>query len=136
MQIQASYSIECTNKLVNSFHNKLDTIYDLHRGYGSAEWDEIKELIENGADVSAKSSIKMENFSSKWTLLHVAALSLGVRECDNLEILKFLLKHGSNVNAKDGLGNPPLHWAAEDLGGPFSMEIMEFLLEQGANPDL
>ncbi len=48
-----------------------------------------------------------------------------------LKVVKFLLKHGAEIEARDDSGNSPLHSAVE-RGQP---EMVELLLESGANPN-
>jgi ankyrin repeat protein len=43
-------------------------------------------------------------------------------------VAQLLLAHGANVNAKDGSGWTPLHWAASEGG----VAIAQFLLSYGA----
>lgn len=51
---------------------------------------------------------------------------------DFIEIVKYLLENGADVNFKNQSSNTPLHWAA--LNGRVS--IVEFLLEQKADPNV
>ena len=62
------------------------------------EWEKAKELIEQGADVKAKDSVK-------WTALHLAIYH------SNLNMVKFLVKNGADVNAKDIDNDTPLRMA-------------------------
>jgi len=48
----------------------------------------------------------------------------------HLEVVKFLVSQGANVNALNDAGNTPLHWAAL-LG---ELQVVEYLLSQGADP--
>ena len=74
--------------------------------------EKIKELI-NGADVN----IQNEDGD---TLLHYAIND------ENYEIVKLLLEHSANVNAKDYYGDTPLH-------NTNNYEIAKLLIEYGAN---
>ena len=80
------------------------------------------ELLTNSIDINAK-------LSSTKTLLHIA-----VQE-NNIEIVKFLLKHGANPNAKDANGNTPLHEVMSEffLYEQSSKIIVKLLLEYGAD---
>lgn len=46
-----------------------------------------------------------------------------------IEIIKFLVSHGININSKDSAGKTALHYATEKN----NKEIVEFLISQGAN---
>ena len=50
----------------------------------------------------------------------------------NADVVKVFVQHGADVNARDGLGEMPLHWAA--LRDDHS--LVEWLLAQGADPTL
>ncbi len=73
-------------------------------------------LVARGAQVDAK------NLEGK-TALHIAA------DRNNHAMVRLLLDKGVSANAADNLGNTPLHLA-------HAPDIVEALLEAGANPDL
>lgn len=50
----------------------------------------------------------------------------------NLKLLKYLYKKGAEINALDNFGCTPLHRAIESD----QIEMVEFLLEQGADVEL
>lgn len=58
------------------------------------------------------------------TLLHLAT------EARNLEIMRFLIREGSSVNALGHLNRTPLHYAA---GGRSGKEAVELLIQSSAN---
>ena len=87
----------------------------------SGSIDNLKELIKWHADIFAQS------YSGK-TLLHVAAM----RYDDDVEMIKFLLSQGLNINAKDAWGNTALFYAYSKG----NKKIMDFLLRHGANPKI
>jgi len=79
--------------------------------------NEIAELlIENGADVSAKSE-------SGGTPLHLAALM------GHKEIAELLIAKGADVNAKSEDGWTPLHYVA----GEEHKEVVELLIAKGGD---
>jgi ankyrin repeat protein len=51
----------------------------------------------------------------------------------NIDVVRFLIDKGANVNARDETGDTPLINNCEDFG---STEIRELLLRKGANPKL
>ena len=80
-------------------------------------FEKVKLLIENGADVNAK------NNNGQTALMYVA------REGD-LEIAKYLVENGADINAKDNdWGYTALIYAAEYV----NLEIVQFLIESGAD---
>lgn len=77
-------------------------------------WDNIQQLIKNGANVNV-------NFSdNNRTLLMVAA------ESGNSEIVKLLLEHSANINTKDKQG-----WNALALASYWHPNTEELLLQHG-----
>lgn len=83
--------------------------------------DDLKELIEAGADVNAKA----EAYGRKGcTALHAAAKAGKARSC------AVLLDAGADTDAKLENGDAPLHNAAE----AGNLEVVEMLLAAGAKP--
>lgn len=64
------------------------------------------------------------------TPLHVAVVSTHSME-DTLALIKLLLAHGADLNAKDHSGNTPLHYAANS--NELRNEVCTLLLEGGAD---
>ena len=81
----------------------------------------VKALVEGGADVNTKDFQDM-------TALHIAAQNY------DLEMSKYLIAHGAEVDAQDGNGNTPL-WCAE-FEGDTSTELQESMIYNGANENL
>ncbi len=89
----------------------------LHYAVFMDDLDLAKQLVEKGADVSAKNRHNIEP-------LFFAA------DNDNLEMVKLLVENGVDVNNRDyNGGNPALFVAA--LKG--NWEIFQYLVENGAN---
>lgn len=80
--------------------------------------DQVKSLIEQGADIEAKT----DNGS---TPLHWAAAS------GHTDVANLLLEKGADIEAKDRGGWTPLHWAAANG----QTDIANLLLEKGADID-
>ena len=91
----------------------------------------IKWLLENGADksINAKTHTRQSGNDlqdDKFTALHLAAST------KSPEIIRLLLNHGADINAKTHYGNTPLHLAAAHNPDP---KVTILLLEQGADPN-
>lgn len=70
--------------------------------------------------------------SPRRTVLHEAAMSGHEGHC---EIVKLLLDHGSNANARDRSDNTPLHCLLWQSQLPHQIETAEALLAHGADPN-
>ncbi len=88
----------------------------------------VRRLIDDGVDVNTL-------LPNDTTLLHIAAGE------NKPELVKFLLDHGANANAKQIQGYTPLHEAASSQVDDTaqqqanSVKIAEMLLKHGANPN-
>ena len=82
------------------------------------ELDEVKALVEAGADVNARDA-------NQATPLHWAVATGRT----NLPILQYLVDHGADVNTKNAWDITPLHSAALNGDAP----AVERLLELGAD---
>lgn len=92
--------------------------------YGNPKIVEV--LINGGANVNQRAP-----GNDQRTPLHFSV--------ENLKVTKILISKGADVNAKDGAGETALHSAAmgaysSDLNQ--TTEVMEKLLEAGANPNI
>ena len=87
----------------------------------------VKILIENGADV---------NYVPINTMASPLGLSAKSDSVDNLRIVKFLLENGADVNDYRENQMHPASMALSDRKlRPNGMEILEVLLEAGADPE-
>jgi ankyrin repeat protein len=80
----------------------------------------VKHLIGLGTDVNARDW-------RLWTPLHFAVRT------GNGEVVKMLIEAGAQVDLPNDEGVTPLHLCLLKL--PFNVQIVEILLESGANPD-
>lgn len=119
----------------------------------------IDDLLANEIDVSYRTEVE------DWNLLHLALQSLVTKP--KLEVVQHLIDRNVDVNAKDGIGCTPLHYAVRarhlesarvllesgsevnvtnldgysplrwaDHGRSKNLEMIELLLQHGADPDL
>ena len=100
-------------------------------------------LLENGADMNQKGETGVSALQSAvCSGRHHVALHLLTRgalpesglllKTKNIEIIRALLKLGTDVNVKDNLGNTPLQLAVDDG----NRNLARILLEAGASPQL
>lgn len=59
----------------------------------------------------------------------VADAILGAALTEKIEVVKYLVEHGSDINQEDGDGCIPLHYLAQDG----TVEMVRYLLEHGAH---
>jgi ankyrin repeat protein len=85
---------------------------------------EVVKLIENGVDAFLYEGIKIKPYEIDLnTPLHLASLN------GHLEIIKYLIKKGVDVNAKNRKSQTPLHLAIHNA----HKNIIDFLLHHNAN---
>ena len=94
--------------------------------------DEVRRLIEAGADVDSTYSFEIaygtsDNYS--WTTEIRTALMLAA-ENDEKEIVELLVEHGADVNNTDLYGATALMIASNNISGT---QIVEYLIEHGAD---
>lgn len=77
----------------------------------------IKLLVENGANLSQK------NFNNQ------TALMIAARDCENDNILKYLVDRSVNINAKDNTGKNAIMYACENKNDI----TLKYLVKMGAN---
>ena len=81
------------------------------------DWSQVRSLIENGADVNVRDP------DTGYTALHLAA------GAGNMEIVKFLVAKGADVNAANEGGWTPLHCAI----APGRRDLVQWLIANGAD---
>lgn len=94
----------------------------LHVAARSNNLEAGKLLLETG-----EINVNIRN-SSMETPLHIACFNARYRPC--LEMIRFLVKNGADVNAKEEWCHTPLHMACQDN----LTEVAEILINEG-NPD-
>jgi ankyrin repeat protein len=87
-----------------------------------AQAEKLERLIAHGADVN-QPAVKDGR-----TALHVAA-GWGYKGTSSLAVIRVLLKHGADINARDKNHQTPLHWAVQER----NKDSAEFLLQNGAD---
>ena len=88
----------------------------LYRACESGNSDEVRRLIDAGADVNYSNAL--------WTNLHIAVHKA------NVPIVQLLLSSGANVNSRSRTNRTPLHVAAVSD----NLELVELLLQHGSDP--
>ena len=88
----------------------------LHVAAADNDHEQVKLLLEFGADVNAKNK-------DGWTPLHDAAAPNAVR------VAQLLISHGADVNARGKNGRTPLHQAARG----YAAEAARLLIDRGAD---
>lgn len=85
----------------------------------SLNYDLLGELINLGADVNTR-----EGTYNQTPLLYISELFRDV------EIMRFLIRNGADVNARDNLGRTPILHCVDGLG---KKEAIDLLLDSGAD---
>ena len=84
--------------------------------------DVVQWLLDHGADVNTQNK-------RLWSPLHEAAYY------GHLQILRMLMEHNANVHLWNDLGKVPLHLAASVDGSYVLPDIVQSLLDHGADPN-
>lgn len=104
---------------VNSFDTNGVNLLTL--GVLSGDLNLVKVLIENGANPNLINQTQMGS-----TPLMMAS------EYKSLDIAKYLIKNGADINIQDSNGDPAIHWSAYYGNVPFT----KLMLENGAKTNL
>ena len=87
------------------------------------DMDKVVTLIEKGADVNAQDRDEIAHYRSESTPIIIAS------ERGSLEIVRYLVKNGADVNFIDACDGTALMEASESG----NLEIVKYLVENGAN---
>ena len=104
-----------------------DSDYGLTPLHYAVEWGDMEAIrifLNAGVNVDIRSEERTMKSCTYCTPLQVAVWH------NNLEIAKFLISKGADVNAKDGNGFSPIHSAAQN---PKNEEILLLLIKNGAD---
>jgi len=95
----------------------------------------IEYLLLNGADANARAS-KVQNTQSKalkgFTPLHLLFCFCKISSNLMIEITKFCIENGAEVNAKNKNGETPLHCLCFSYKKENLTDIVRFLIDKGA----
>ncbi len=80
--------------------------------------------VVDSSGCTAKSNVDVTQRLLGWTPLH------GASKSGNLELVKFLIEEGADVNAPDEVGMTPLHLAAKHGHS----EVVKLLIQKKADP--
>ena len=122
-ELWAMHSVPTYNKQrskeLKQYLNDIRSTFTLnHTRPNKTEFSQsVKEFIELGANPN------IEDSSYRAQAMHLAA------ETGDVELLKFLLGHRANIEARTIFGNTPLHWAAKNG----HKESINLLVDLGAN---
>lgn len=101
-----------SEEIVNAFIEELDR--------KNTDLEQIRTFLDSGIiDIN---SLFRSSTNLKQTILHIAVIN------SNLELVKFLVEYGIDVNVKDSYGNIPLHFSK-------SLSVANFLIESGSEID-
>jgi len=92
----------------------------IHSAALEGDFDTVKAWVKKGGDVNAKHSVSNGN------ILSYAVVSR------NVELVKFLITKGAQVNQLDSDGTTPLHYASRRGNA----EIVKLLCSNDANPNV
>lgn len=105
------------------------------------DYERVEFLVRNGADVNRRAwEHKAEHISHSGDSTYgykysdacgITPLMLAAR-AGNVETVRLLIEYGADVNAADYCGKTPLMYAATSQKGDRTVEIVEILLENGA----
>ncbi len=88
----------------------------LNLDWETVSLDQVKDWVEQGADVNAKGLYGV-------TPLRQAS------EYGHQDVVKYLVEHGADLRAKDAWGCTPFHWAS----GKGYLDVIKYLVERGAD---
>jgi serine/threonine-protein phosphatase 6 regulatory ankyrin repeat subunit B len=146
--LKLAKKIPSFNEVVNdTLNGKTPLLEAVEKG----NYDAVKFLLENGADVKErdnngetalqkaaragklemvkyliekKSDVNIKT-NDKKTLLHLAS------DSGNIDTVKFVVKRGLEVTAKDEYDQTPLHYACNSYNG--TLEVVSYLIENRAD---
>ncbi len=104
-------------QLILARREKVDLVNKLSNAIKNKNLSEVKRLLELGVDPNAKGA------------LHTAA------NRGSTEIVELLLEHGAQINRLEG-EKTPLFYACGDKNKKPNIEIVQLLLEKGADPNI
>ena len=84
-----------------------------------------KQRNDSVKNILGEVGIDATDGDGRTALIHAAAYN-------NIELLKWLVKNGANINFQDRIGYAALHFAGQNK----YVDIAAFLLKSGANPNI
>ncbi|KAJ7201096.1 ankyrin repeat-containing domain protein [Mycena pura] len=97
----------------------------LHRVSDTGDVDLARRVLDKNVDIEARTLLLYQ------TALHIACDSNSLRG-PHLDMVRFLLKRGACIEARDDLARTPLNLASSSRG---CITVVQILLEHGANID-
>jgi cytohesin len=128
--------VECMELLINAGANPAlfdDEGYSaIHNAAGKQHHDVVVKLLDTGVDVDLRIKSLAPSAVAGTTPLHWA--------CANLdeEMVKILVEGGADINALSGKASTPLSCVYDfgDEDDEDDAELIQYLIDHGANPDL
>ncbi|KAK3303773.1 ankyrin repeat-containing domain protein [Chaetomium strumarium] len=111
---------ECVEVLVGEGKADVDAVFD-GAGFSGEGWEGYGGLRGRARSVSSRESRRLKGPRHPVSALHLAHASVACT--------KVLLRYGAAVDARDGYGRTPLHWAAESG----HTDVARLLVEAGAD---
>jgi len=97
--------------------------FEVEINKANIDWEKIEKIINHDIDVNTKDK-------TGDSILHKAAVD------GKVNIIEKLIRKGADVNLKNEDGMTPLYVAVGDPGGGGDREVIEALLNRGANPNI
>ena len=113
----------CLFLIASSFARAFDKDRNLIKATINEDMDKVITLIEKGADVNVQDRDEIAHYRRESTPIIIAS------ERGNLEIVRYLVKNGADVNFIDACDGTALMEASESG----NLEIVKYLVENGAN---
>lgn len=97
----------------------------LHFAVENDNLDMVKLLIKNGAQINSESNVDPRGTNGKLTPLHIACMNSNKPQM--MEVVKYLVEHGAQLNPKDINGRAPIDFLMKSPKSENKNKIMDYL---------